>query len=224
MLYTSTASFRERERERHCLFSFTNTHTYIVISYLLSSKEMRRFNSIITNQINRSQWSSKISLLQQFSTKMEPISSKKVSSRAKPSLLLQSAKEKVTPNPSDNVFILREFDGTNNANSIISLPLSMSTANQQQITAYKVNQAVKKFQKHDGDTGSAAVQIAVLTEKMNSLAKHVTVHRQDKSSQRGLQMMASKRKSMLQYLKKSDFESFRTTVSSLGLYKEAVNL
>ena len=63
-----------------------------------------------------------------------------------------------------------------------------------------------------------------MTEKINALAKHMAAHRQDKSSQRGLQLMASKRKSMLRYLKRTDFDAFRNTIAAIGLYKEAMNL
>ena len=65
---------------------------------------------------------------------------------------------------------------------------------------------IKKFASHEGDTGSPEVQIALLTERINHLNEHLSVHKQDNHSRRGLLKMVGQRRSMLNYLMKKDFE------------------
>ncbi|MDR1917661.1 MAG: 30S ribosomal protein S15 [Christensenellaceae bacterium] len=76
---------------------------------------------------------------------------------------------------------------------------------------------VKKYGKKDGDTGSASVQIALLTKRINELTEHLKVHKQDKHSRRGLSQMIGKRKALLDYLEKTNLEEYRTLKKSLGL-------
>lgn len=76
---------------------------------------------------------------------------------------------------------------------------------------------IKSFQMHDGDTGSAEVQIAILTEKINYLNEHLKVNKKDFHSRRGLLKMVGQRRSLLDYLKKKNFERYRDVVNKLGL-------
>ena len=76
---------------------------------------------------------------------------------------------------------------------------------------------IKSFQMHDGDTGSAEVQIAILTEKINYLNEHLKVNKKDFHSRRGLLKMVGQRRSLLDYLKKKYFERYRDVVNKLGL-------
>ncbi|MDY0346648.1 MAG: 30S ribosomal protein S15 [Acholeplasma sp.] len=76
------------------------------------------------------------------------------------------------------------------------------------IEAYRIN---------DKDTGSAAVQIAVLTEEINQLNAHLTEHKHDFHSKRGLFQKIGRRKRLLAYLKKSDLESYQALIAKLGL-------
>ncbi len=78
---------------------------------------------------------------------------------------------------------------------------------------------VKKYQRFDGDTGSPEVQIALLTEKINVLTKHMQAHKKDFHSNRGLLMMVGKRRSLLEYLKSLDVNRYRDLVKALGLRK-----
>ena len=103
----------------------------------------------------------------------------------------------------------------------IAKPVSLATASQKEITKFKVNLAIQKIQQHSLDTGSAPVQIAVMTEQVMSLARHFTVHKKDKHSQRGFQILLARRRKMMKYLKKYDFNLYQKTVKSLGLEKEA---
>ena len=78
---------------------------------------------------------------------------------------------------------------------------------------------VKEFGKNEKDCGSTEVQIAILTEEINSLTEHLKTHVHDFHSKRGLQMMVGKRRSLLDYLKDNDVVSYREVIKKLGLRK-----
>ena len=78
---------------------------------------------------------------------------------------------------------------------------------------------VKKYAKTEGDTGSAEVQIAILTEEINALTEHLKVHAHDYHSRRGLLKKVGQRRSLLNYLLKKDVTRYREIVKSLGLRK-----
>ena len=73
--------------------------------------------------------------------------------------------------------------------------------------------------RHEGDTGSPEVQIALLTKKINDLTEHLKIHKKDFHSRRGLLIMVGKRRSLLNYLIKSDIERYRSIIEKLGLRK-----
>ena len=81
----------------------------------------------------------------------------------------------------------------------------------------KKTEIIGKYQKHGTDTGSADVQIAVLTEKINHLVGHLKVNKKDNHSRRGLLVMVGKRKRLMNYLFRTDEKKFKGLVSSLGL-------
>ena len=76
-----------------------------------------------------------------------------------------------------------------------------------------------EFATHEGDTGSPEVQIAVLTKRINDLNEHLTVHKKDHHSRRGLLKMVGHRRNLLGYLQKNDIERYRAVVAKLGLRK-----
>lgn len=78
---------------------------------------------------------------------------------------------------------------------------------------------VSEYAKHAGDTGSAEVQIALFTQEIEALTKHFKKHPKDNSSRRGLLKMVSKRKRLLDYLKKEDEKRYNKIVKELGLKK-----
>lgn len=78
---------------------------------------------------------------------------------------------------------------------------------------------IKKYQTHKNDTGSSEVQVALLTEKIMELAKHLKKHAKDSDSRRGLLMMVGKRRKLLNYLKKSDVKKYEKLIKDLGLKK-----
>ena len=80
-----------------------------------------------------------------------------------------------------------------------------------------IQEIVNKYQQHDKDTGSAEVQIALLTKKIQSLTDHLKSHKHDYNSRRGMEIMVSGRKKMLRYLKSKDIARFEKIVKELGI-------
>jgi len=78
-------------------------------------------------------------------------------------------------------------------------------------------QVIGKYKKHDGDSGSPEVQIALLTERINTLSAHFKMHDRDHHSRRGLLKMVGQRKRLLSYLKKKDLEGYRALIKDLGI-------
>lgn len=79
-------------------------------------------------------------------------------------------------------------------------------------------QAVRQaFQRHETDTGSSEVQIAILTKRIESLTEHLKSHKKDVSSRIGLIRMVSNRRTLLDYLKRRDEESYKKIIKELGI-------
>ncbi|HET6453300.1 MAG TPA: 30S ribosomal protein S15 [Armatimonadota bacterium] len=76
---------------------------------------------------------------------------------------------------------------------------------------------IDEYRTHDGDTGSAEVQVALLTARINQLTEHLKQHKKDHHSRRGLLMMVGQRRRLLNYLSKKDIERYRSLISRLGL-------
>ena len=80
-------------------------------------------------------------------------------------------------------------------------------------------QIVKDHQRHEGDTGSAEVQVALLTARINHLSDHMGTHKKDFASRRGLLQMVGKRNRLLKYLSKTAPSRYRAIIAKLGLRK-----
>ncbi|HAH97343.1 MAG TPA: 30S ribosomal protein S15 [Firmicutes bacterium] len=78
-------------------------------------------------------------------------------------------------------------------------------------------QIINDHRRHDNDTGSPEVQIAILTERINELTEHLKIHKKDHHSRRGLLKMVGKRRGLLNYLQQKDIERYRAIVARLGL-------
>ena len=87
----------------------------------------------------------------------------------------------------------------------------MSEINKQEI--------IKQYQRAEGDSGSPEVQVALLTARINGLTEHFKTHAKDFHSRRGLLLMVSRRRKLLDYLKRTNIESYRKLIDSLGLRK-----
>jgi small subunit ribosomal protein S15 len=78
---------------------------------------------------------------------------------------------------------------------------------------------INEYARHEGDTGSPEVQIAVLTKRINDLTEHLKAHKKDHHSRRGLYKMIGQRRSLLNYLQKKDIERYRSVIGKLGIRK-----
>jgi len=85
------------------------------------------------------------------------------------------------------------------------------------ITQEEKNRIIEQFSRHDNDTGSPEVQIALLTKRIEELTEHLKVHKNDHHSRRGLYKMIGQRRGLLNYLMKKDIERYRTLIQELGL-------
>ena len=78
---------------------------------------------------------------------------------------------------------------------------------------------IDQYGTHPSDTGSPEVQIALLSERIGQLTEHFKTHKKDHGSRRGLLMLVSKRRSLLDYLKKYDSERYKSVITKLGIRK-----
>ncbi len=87
------------------------------------------------------------------------------------------------------------------------------------MTKERKTEILSTYARAEKDTGSAEVQIALLTERINELTEHLKVHKNDNHSTRGLLMMVGKRKRLLKYLESKDVERYREIIAKLGIRK-----
>ena len=87
------------------------------------------------------------------------------------------------------------------------------------LVAERKAEVVQKFARKPGDTGSPEVQIALLSERITYLTEHFKIHMKDHHSRRGLLMMVSQRRRLLDYLKAKNLERYRSVIESLGIRK-----
>ena len=78
---------------------------------------------------------------------------------------------------------------------------------------------IAEYGRHEGDTGSPEVQVALLTARINHLNENLKLNKKDHHSRRGLLLMVGQRRGLLDYLKKTDIESYRSLIAKLGLRK-----
>ncbi|MEZ4599256.1 MAG: 30S ribosomal protein S15 [Syntrophotaleaceae bacterium] len=76
---------------------------------------------------------------------------------------------------------------------------------------------IEQFKRHEGDTGSPEVQIALLSERIGYLTEHFRTHQKDHHSRRGLLKIVGQRRRLLDYLKRKDVERYRSIISTLGI-------
>ena len=81
------------------------------------------------------------------------------------------------------------------------------------------SEIIKEYAQHEGDTGSPEVQIALLTYRINNLNAHLKNNKHDHHSNRGLLLMVGRRRGLLEYLKKTDIERYRSLIARLNLRK-----
>jgi len=85
--------------------------------------------------------------------------------------------------------------------------------------AVRKHEIVEKHRRHERDSGSPEVQIALLTDRIKTLTEHFKVHKKDHASRRGLLMLVGQRRRLLDYLKRTDEDKYRDLIKELGLRK-----
>ena len=85
------------------------------------------------------------------------------------------------------------------------------------LTKEKKQELIGRYGRADGDTGSAEVQVALLTERINHLTEHLREHKHDHHSRRGLLMLVGQRRRLLNYLQRKDLDRYRGLIQELGL-------
>lgn len=89
--------------------------------------------------------------------------------------------------------------------------------NRRQRLQLRLRDARRAFERFEGDTGSAEVQAAVLTERIRDVMEHLQAHRKDHAARRGLRVMLHRRRRVLAHLRRDDFDAFAATIARLGL-------
>lgn len=87
------------------------------------------------------------------------------------------------------------------------------------ITAEKKQTLVSEYSRHEGDSGSPEVQVAILTTRIGEITEHLRTHKHDYASRRGLVMMVGKRNRLLRYLARNDRDKYQQLIKRLGLRK-----
>ena len=85
------------------------------------------------------------------------------------------------------------------------------------ITTERKAEVIKSYARGEADTGSAEVQVAIMSERISNLTEHFKTHKKDNHSRRGLLKMVSARRSLLDHLKKSDVDRYQKLIETLGL-------
>ncbi len=83
--------------------------------------------------------------------------------------------------------------------------------------AFEKTSTIEKYRVHESDTGSARVQVAILTERINYLTDHFRAHKKDNHGRRGLLKMVGRRRRLLDYMKRTELDSYRQLIQELGL-------
>ncbi|MBQ9954139.1 MAG: 30S ribosomal protein S15 [Eggerthellaceae bacterium] len=90
-------------------------------------------------------------------------------------------------------------------------------ANRLSVSKERVAELIAEYGKGEGDSGSAEVQVAILTERIRNLTEHLKEHKKDNHTRRGLMMLIGKRRGLLKYIKERDIDNYRALIKKLGI-------
>ncbi len=90
-------------------------------------------------------------------------------------------------------------------------------ANKDSISKERTAELIKEFGKSANDSGSAEVQVAILSERIRNLTEHLKVHKKDNHTRRGLMMLIGKRRGLLKYIKERNIDEYRELIKKLGI-------
>ena len=90
-------------------------------------------------------------------------------------------------------------------------------ANKDSISKERTQELIQQFGKNDHDSGSAEVQVAIITERIRNLTEHLKIHKKDNHTRRGLMMLIGKRRGLLKYIKNRNIQEYRDLIKALGI-------
>lgn len=129
----------------------------------------------------------------------------------------QALKERIQQQKKEGKIMLRhDFDEVPMSDRVRKL-FALHNGNTKEVTMIQKKRSMELFQIREGDTGSSAVQVVALTNRIHQLQAHFSKHKQDKHSRRGMEALINRRRKVLNYLERKDFESYRLVVKALGL-------
>jgi small subunit ribosomal protein S15 len=96
----------------------------------------------------------------------------------------------------------------------------LHNGNQQEVVMAQKQRGMEVFQKREGDTGSPAVQVIALTTRIQQMQTHMATHKKDQHNKRGMESLYVRRRKMLDYMERDDFETYRRVVKTLGLIRK----
>jgi small subunit ribosomal protein S15 len=108
------------------------------------------------------------------------------------------------------------FSGVPMSDRVAKL-FNLQIGNQKEVVMAQKQRGMELFQLREGDTGSSAVQVIALTARVQQMQTHMSSHKKDKHSKRGMDAIFSRRRKLLDYMERKDFESYRRVVKTLGL-------
>lgn len=111
------------------------------------------------------------------------------------------------------------FEGLNMSDRVRKL-FDLSNGNQKEVVTAQKQRGMELFQIREGDTGSSAVSIIALTTRIQQLQTHFLRHKKDKHSKRGMDALYVRRRKLLDYLERKDFDAYRKVVKTLGLVRQ----
>jgi len=125
-------------------------------------------------------------------------------------------KEKITSQSEQEDTLRFGFDGLAMSDRVRKL-FDLQNGSQREVVSSQKRRGMELFQLREGDTGSSAVQVVALTTRIQQLQTHLARHRKDNSTKRGLDNLYVRRRKVLDYMERKDFESYKRVVKSLGL-------
>jgi len=130
----------------------------------------------------------------------------------------QEMKTKIETQAEMEESIRFQFNGLVMSDRVRKL-LDLTNGNQREVVSSQKRRGMELFQLREGDTGSSAVQVVALTTRIQQIQTHLAQHKKDKSGKRGLDALYVRRRKVLDYMERKDFESYRKVVKSLGLVR-----
>ena len=130
----------------------------------------------------------------------------------------EEMKEKIEMQSQKEENLRFQFDGLVMSDRVRKL-FELQNGSQKEVVNSQKRRGMELFQMREGDTGSSAVQVVALTTRIQQLQTHMAKHHKDNSTKRGLDALYVRRRKVLDYMERKDFESYRKVVKSLGLMR-----